>query len=470
MKKYYFLIPLIFLCATGFAQSRQNINSLKQLISQEKNPVKKFDLYVAITTGFAYINQLDSMQYYNQELFKIAVQAKNDSLLMEAYDAFGTVFFLKSDTKEAIDYTLKALAIAEKKYPSKARVLYKMLSYSYNDIDNPSEALRYARKSKMLIEYSDDPNWSLMTIYQNFSDAFFNLHQPDSALHYARIGMEMAANDEFLFQRPFLSLMGKAYEQLGNDKLAESYYASSIMRDTSDESIISNLYFDAQTLQPYVRFLLKQGNLNKAKFYGLKAVEAAEEAQGKRYQLEAVSAMRQIYEAMHRPDSAYYFAGRELALRDSMFNQKKLNEIQSMTFNEKIREQEEAIKKSEEERQHKQNVEYAFIALGILLLVMLFFLFSHSVVANEGLIRFLGVLSLLILYEFINLLIHPFLAKFTHESPVWMLIIMVAIGAILVPLHHKVEQWTTHKLIAKNNKIRLAAAKKTIEKLEGKKQ
>lgn len=49
-----------------------------------------------------------------------------------------------------------------------------------------------------------------------------------------------------------------------------------------------------------------------------------------------------------------------------------------------------------------------------------------------------------------------------------MLLALVCIAALLIPLHHKVEKWTTARLVEKNKQIRLAAAKKTIEKLEGK--
>lgn len=49
-----------------------------------------------------------------------------------------------------------------------------------------------------------------------------------------------------------------------------------------------------------------------------------------------------------------------------------------------------------------------------------------------------------------------------------MLLIMVCLAAMLVSHLHKTEHWLTHKLVEKNNKIRLAAAKKTIAKLEGK--
>jgi cell wall assembly regulator SMI1 len=47
-----------------------------------------------------------------------------------------------------------------------------------------------------------------------------------------------------------------------------------------------------------------------------------------------------------------------------------------------------------------------------------------------------------------------------------MLLALVCIAALLVPLHHKIEKWTTAKLVEKNKQIRLAAAKKTIEQLE----
>ena len=49
-----------------------------------------------------------------------------------------------------------------------------------------------------------------------------------------------------------------------------------------------------------------------------------------------------------------------------------------------------------------------------------------------------------------------------------MLLALVCIAALLVPLHHRMQKWTTTKLVEKNKAIRLANAKKTIAKLEDK--
>ena len=75
---------------------------------------------------------------------------------------------------------------------------------------------------------------------------------------------------------------------------------------------------------------------------------------------------------------------------------------------------------------------------------------------------------MLIVFEFLNLLLHPFLEKMTNHSPLLMLLALVCIASLLVPFHHKLEKWATNKLVEKNKQVRLAAAKKAIEKLEGK--
>ena len=72
----------------------------------------------------------------------------------------------------------------------------------------------------------------------------------------------------------------------------------------------------------------------------------------------------------------------------------------------------------------------------------------------------------MIVFEFFNLLLHPFLEGVTNHTPVFMLLALVCIAALLIPLHQRIEKWSTVKLVEKNKKIRLANAKKTIEKLE----
>ena len=106
------------------------------------------------------------------------------------------------------------------------------------------------------------------------------------------------------------------------------------------------------------------------------------------------------------------------------------------------------------------------MGFGIISFVIFFLLLSRSFITNTKVIQFLGIVALLVIFEFLNLLLHPFLERVTDHNPVLMLLALVCIAAILIPFHHRLEKWATAKLVEKNKQIRLAAAKKTIEELE----
>ena len=87
--------------------------------------------------------------------------------------------------------------------------------------------------------------------------------------------------------------------------------------------------------------------------------------------------------------------------------------------------------------------------IGIILFIITFFailiIFSRRR-AHPKALKYLGLLGLILLFEFIALFIHPYIDRVTGHNPVYMLIILVAIAAILVPLHHKLEHWVKEKL------------------------
>src|SRR6185295_8828168 len=127
----------------------------------------------------------------------------------------------------------------------------------------------------------------------------------------------------------------------------------------------------------------------------------------------------------------------------SVFNEQHRNQIQNLSFSQQIKENEEQIKLSEEKQERKQNIQYALIALGIITFIIIFLLLSRRHITNTKLIQFLGVVALLLVFEFLNLLLHPFLESITNHSPVLMLLALVCIAALLVPLHHKLAKWAT---------------------------
>ena len=460
MRKLLFTFAILLLCFCCIAQTPK-ADSLRQVLVSEKKPLLQFEINKKIADELISLGRPDLVPAYIQKLYALAAKLKNDSLLMLAYMTTSRHLDWKTDTKEEIEYQIKALEIAEKKYPSAIPKNLNGLSSAYNDLQNYQQALNYARKALSVIKEKGYP--AIANIYYQLGYAFYYLKQPDSALHYLQLANELyLKNPSPVHQKNVWALTGASYADMGNDQLAESFFRTCMLEDTSSRSL-----GDATAAGRYAEFLLRRNDIRRAKYYALKGLTAAISSQAKGVLLQNVARLRKIYEAAHQPDSAYYFANLELSYRDSLFNQEKLNSVQDMMFKEQVRQQEEEIKKSEEAMQRERNLQYALIALAVVTFVILFFIFSHSIIANQELIRFLGVIALLIVFEFINLYIHPYLAHITHDSPLLMLLVMVCIASLLVPMHHRLEHWITYKLVEKNKKIRLAAAKKTIAKLEG---
>ena len=331
-------------------------------------------------------------------------------------------------------------------------------------MQNTDEAFKYLQKGK---ENLPDPSSAMYDFmlrqYQDvIANCFLAIHQPDSALHYVQ-----ALNETNLRLRSFLyetyaqMLLGGVHEQSGDHELAEVHYKKANAR--SDSMQYSYVKF---IIKPaYINFLLKNNKIQTAQEKAQQLLETGITLNNYDFKQAAVGFLRSVYEQLRQTDSAYYYARLESAFRDSVFSREKLNKIQSLVFSEQVRMTEETTKKIQEKEQRLQNIQYALLALGIITFIIIFLLLSRRHITNTKVIQFLGVVALLLVFEFLNLLLHPFLERITNHSPVLMLLALVCIAALLVPLHHKLEKWATHKLVEKNKQIRLASAKKTIQLL-----
>ena len=459
LKKFIIFIFLTAFSADTIAQLTPD--QLKIDLKKETSPLRRFYLIDSIALWHVRSGLMDDVPIYNKELFKIAEEMNNDSLLMLSQLRASFYLDYRTDTKPELEFLFKALTIAEHKYKSYLARIHITIAAAYEDLPNFDEALKYLQKSRSEIA----PSSTLIgSLHFHLARTYSNLGKVDSALHYVQLANEFYVHkSDPQRMKGILTLTANIYDQLGNYRMAEDFYIN------SNTSIIYSTpsYVDATAGGEYSRFLYNHGEFEKARFYGLKGLNAAIASQAKKPLLNAVSILSKTYDKLHMADSAFYYARLELAYRDSLYNQEKINSLQDMTFTEEIRQKEIAAKEAEQRAERKHNLEYAAIALGLITFVIFFLLLSHSIIANQKLIRFFGIVALLLVFEFINLFIHPYLVNVTNDSPLLMLLVMVCIASLLVSVHHWLEKWITHQLVEKNKKIRLAGVKKTIATLEG---
>ena len=466
MKKIFIAAFICLLTHNSSTQSNYG-DSLKTLLAKTSEPINRFDIlnkiFLFIQTYQA--DNIDSASYI--ELFKIAQELKNDSLLAISYNWIGSYFaFTKGDNVSALEYLFKAIPLAEKTN-DKRRIssLYFDISLAYAGLQNYDEVFKNTMKGGQNLPDKSSPIYFFMLgqYHRNLCRYYLEARQPDSALHYALLFTESsnrAEKSNLQFNALFSN--GAAYALNNDTEMATLYFkrAKNMAGSVRINALLASYY------SQYIKFLLNNDDVIEAKNLSAQLLNLGQVSNNNTLKLAGAGFMQQVFDSLHHTDSAYYYSRMEAKINAEIFSQNNINKMQALAFNEQIRNIEKQAKELEEEQQRKQNIQYSLLALGIITFVITFLFLSRRHITNTKLIRFLGVVALLVVFEFLNLLLHPFLERITHHSPVLMLLALVCIAALLVPLHHKSEKWATHKLVEKNKAIRLAAAKKTIEKLE----
>ena len=450
---------------TAFAQINKTVIT-KADLTAIKNPLERFT---------ATITYLENVQ--NEEgdaidsaicidLQKMAMQLKNDSLLAISYNWISTYFASKGKSNEEVEYLYKALPLAEK-YKDKRRIssIYFDLYSAYMGLGKKTEAYEFNKKGGENLPDKTSPKYDYMLVQyqQRMAFIFRDKKQLDSALFYAQLSNQTAEriNTNLKKYQTLLDLTN-VYLVMKEPEIASIYFrkAQAIAQNFKGLGAKFN-YYRGSFWDLYLK-----DSLQEASLFATKMLTIAQQEQNNELMLPAVRAKRLLFEKLKRIDSAYHYSKLQIAEMKLFYDQEKSSGIQAMGLKEQLRKIDEATLEEEAKEQRKQNIQYIFLAVGIVTFLILFFLLSRSIIVNEKWISFFGILGLLIVFEFINLLIHPFLERVTHHNPMLMLLALVALASLLIPLHHRLEKWIKEKMTKKNKAIRLAAAKKTIEELE----
>jgi tetratricopeptide (TPR) repeat protein len=463
MKVMFFIMKrlLIYLCSllcivTVSAQS-QNIGVMLEKIAAEKDENARIDL---MRTAFFKTSEANPLQSLTDQKTILLFAEKNNDKVAEALaTAFiGYIYRGLGNNEKSMEYVLKARTMAQANGSIRLLILVdNIVGSCYRDIANYPKAIEYLQESIRLsdrLNYDKDKIWA----FRNLSSVYIAMNKIDSALVYSQKDFALASSAKFYDIIGYTYLdMGIIQGKMGNRPLALSYYDMAIQEGLKSNSLrqLSGAY--ASKAQYFDDINCVDSAIATAK----KAIEAIQNTAFSNYQLKPAKLLLDIYRNQN-VDSAFKYAEIYRVTNDSLFNIKIVQQTQLMTFETELRKQRLDNEKLEIEKEHKQAIQYVLISIGIIVLVSSYLLISHSFIANIKIIEYVGIIALLIVFEFFNLVMHPFVERVTHHSPIIMLIALVAIAAILVPLHHYLEKLVIHKLIKKNRVLRLAAAKKRL--------
>ena len=438
---------IVFILSTNCFSQHVTIDSLKRELLHAREDSSKANILYDISysyRGFDYDSALHYAMLSLEQSKKAFPKGR-----MRAYAAAGVALRYSGNFTTAIEFFLKGLHMAEKyKMPEEIFLCYQGLSTTTKDLGDYKLAFDYGKKA---MEYEVYNSSGKMVVSGNFGDLYERMNKMDSALYYANMSYEEA------MKQPGVSYYGKAFtletlgnieEKMGNHQLAIAYLTLSVqnaitgnVRRELAEACISLSKIYSRNDQPdsayrYASFVISN---DPGYFYKLGIANASE-------------LLEQYFEKKRMLDSALFYYKLSASTRDKILSEEKIRQVHNLQFNERIRQQELAAARAQEKEERAHNLQLISIALFITLFIAGVIVLRHIRI-NPRWLEFLGILALLLLFEFIVLLLHPLITSITGHQPIFTLLALVCIAAVLIPSHHRLEKWVKQK-VSKDNRDR----------------
>ena len=365
MKKIFLFVSLFFCLLSGSGQSL-NLDSLKNLLLTAPRDTNRVNL-LNLITGFYIWSSPDSAVMYSQEGIQLANTLNYDRGLERHMANMTAALTTLGNYSAALDFSYRAIPIAERLHDTLGIAFcYAGLAGSYVELGDYEKALNSA--AVITNNYSSilaDPVMAgvfeqlLASIYQRNN-------QLDSALYFAKLSIQ---------HRPDwsgdLNVLAGTYARLGQDSLALEYYREAVPAAKRDSYQIDIL----DAYNGIARIYRKEGKFDSSIYYSKLALT---QKWGKTYPVaifQATQLLSEIYEKQNKNDSALKYLRLTISMKDSLFNQQKTREAQTLAFNNLLHKQELSVR----EKEHAGRVRIlALLGALIVFLAIAFLLWRNN--------------------------------------------------------------------------------------------
>lgn len=434
---------------------------LLHMISMERNDSARLNLMIMFFANTEQNNPQRDIEKARQLLLQ-SEKLKDKTGEIYAHTQMGLDYRSFGNKVASIKYYLKALSQAEASGNlSLSAPIYNDLGNIYRDLGDYERAIRNYNASESAAVAAKNfktQTWAL----KNKGQAYLLMNRIDSALICSQEAYQLSVQTNYQdYLGDILTQLGAVQAKLGNQALALSFYRQAIQEAEMNRSVKALCLANTALSQYYQNLEQK----DTAIFYAQQAINLVEHTAYSNLSLVPSGLLAALYKGSNC-DSAIKYAARYQLINDSLYNAKSIQETQMITFEEELKKQERALESQMADEERAQYIQYGLIAVAIITIIILFLLLSRRFITHARLIAFFSVVALIMMFEFVNLLAHPFLEVITAHSPLLMLMGLVAIAAILIPVHHRIEAWTHKKLTEKNKAVLLLHAKKLVKKVQ----
>ena len=371
MKRIILSVLLILLYEDIRAQIKYE-DSLQNELSISKADTSKVIILGQLSKYYSFV-QPDSGICYGQKVVKLSQRIKYSYGEALGFYCIAVSLDREGNFAKALQLAFTSLRIAQNLEHNK---MY-MLCLVYYEIgllnlltNNSRVALTDLNLSINYGNQSGRLNEVLCPTFSHIAQAYIDLNQPDSALYYAKKGINTRLTPQQFI--PFtLEMLGNVYVEIKNYKLAEKYYRSSFQSSEQYNSF----FIGALSNYHLASLFDKTGQTDTSIYYAKKCLKSSLSHRFQLTAMEASSLLTKGYEAENKSDSTLKYMKLMLLVKDSMFSQSKMQEFQFIAFDEEQRKQQSEVSS---ERIKNQIRIYSLLAVLAVILLLAFIFYRNN--------------------------------------------------------------------------------------------
>ena len=458
MAKHIIFLLLLFCGITANAQYVK-IDSLKKLLEQRQEDSNRVTLLWKLAEQYEFFKP-DTTILLAQKAQLLASRIKFIEGESKAFAIMATGQYLLGNYTASLNNYMQKLKIEEKRNSIRnyASALNN-IGLMYILLADYKAALNYLSRADSIVNAVGGVAKKDLQIgiLINLGETYYRMKRQDSAEYFFAESLNIATLQNNIFSQgvAFLGL-ANVYAGERSDSIALVNYrkALGILNDGTNNDML------CETALGFANVFQNNAQPDSAFHYAMLAYNVANRDGFLSRELDAANFLSSFYKRQKQFDSAFVYMEHAVMLQDSLKGQAKTREAMIISSNEQTRQAEIAAQNQLDKQNRRQQLQI----LAICLFIPTFFIITVAVSRiriHRNIVRFMGVVSLLLIFEFIILLLHPLIEQIMHHNKVYELLLLVCIGAGLVPLHHRLEHLVLEKLTKNKNN-----AKEEIEKKE----
>ncbi|PKQ69645.1 tetratricopeptide repeat protein [Raineya orbicola] len=377
----WFVLGIVWIFALPlFSQKKALIDSLQKELEKHPKP-DSIRLQILIELGWQYRNSnINKAFEYNRDAVYLANELKNEAILARIFNHRGVLYRNISDFPEAEKKFYEALHIAEK-YQNLQEIAY--ANNNLGDLlrltGNTAESIKFMQKAQEIFKKLKDKRGEAYT-YIRLSEAFQKLGDLEKAEEMAQkclVLRQDLGNQQDL---------GAALNRVGDvlairEKYNEAleYYRKALNIAINQNDATAKV----SSLQDIGKVFIRTQRYKEAEKPLMEALEIAKNFQSKEQESNIYEFLSELYEKQNNIDKAYFYYKKRQALRDTIFSNQRMLQIDQMRVRFDLQQKESENQILKEKLQKEQIIRILGLVFSFVVLLGGIWIFLNNRKINK---------------------------------------------------------------------------------------